>query len=520
MKGSEWWARVPENLSDGRYTELILDAIRGGHYILDWFHIQHGDLEFFIMRAPLAIGTCEDHVFALGVSAEDVDKIALELERRNVSVMSPTPYLYDLASEHVQQQQIGPHTLPTLIGAQNGAAGLTKTAAKAHNDAIQRDRLKGGRLFISACCKTYILYPGYKHGMACEYGWRLGGKVGWGSKNYSGTGYVVQPAQWAHEYQYRDYSMGVLFINAFGKVRGSVLDFRKVVMSSGAEGRLLSPSGAVSYVTHPMGPKPVVTPSSAQGTTIQKGSTGQAVQDWQEELIEAGYSLAPYGADGDFGTVTHNATVSFQRDRGIQDPPGVVGVKTWQAVNAPLVPRPLPTGDVTAMILCKNFKRVSARKIDNVVLHSMEAAEASTTAENVAKWGAGPNAPMASWHYAIDDDSTILCVPEEHIAYCAPGLNERGIHIEHAGYARQTIEEWSDSFSRRMLMRSAKLVANICRRHKIPIVFVDAAGLMCGERGITTHYQVSLGPGKGRTSHTDPGKGFPMSAYLDMVKGA
>ena len=92
--------------------------------------------------------------------------------------------------------------------------------------------------------------------------------------------------------------------------------------------------------------------------------------------------------------------------------------------------------------------------------------------------------------------------------------------MEHAGYARQSCDEWFDPFSRRMLARSAKIAAAICTRWNIPVRFVDAAGLMRGERGITTHYQVTKGPGKGRTTHTDPGRGFPVSTYLGMIQEA
>ena len=132
--------------------------------------------------------------------------------------------------------------------------------------------------------------------------------------------------------------------------------------------------------------------------------------------------------------------------------------------------------------------------------------------------GRKKRAPQVSTHYCFDDDSTILCVPEEHIAWAAPGMNKRGIQFEHAGFARQSYDEWFDPFSRRMLARSAKRAAATCKQWDIPVRFIDAAGLMRNERGITTHYQVSKGPGKGRTNHTDPGRGFPMSTYLDMVR--
>jgi N-acetyl-anhydromuramyl-L-alanine amidase AmpD len=150
----------------------------------------------------------------------------------------------------------------------------------------------------------------------------------------------------------------------------------------------------------------------------------------------------------------------------------------------------------------------------------MEAAEASTTAENVARWAAGPDAARASWHYAVDDDSVIQCVKDEHVAWAAPSRNHNGIQIEHAGYARQTAAEWGDPFSTRMLALSAQLCARVCRRWDVPIRFLEADGLRLDERGITTHWEVTKGPGRGLTSHTDPGQYFPMARYLELVREA
>ena len=198
MKGSVWWRdRVPSLLGES-YTQELVAAVEHGHAVFDWIKITHGDLEFEIMRAPLAIGEPDDHVFALGLTAEAVDLIALALEAQGVDVMSPTPALYDYAAEDPRQVQIGPHTLPTLLGVPNGRPGMTKQAAKAHADAIARDDSGG---LVSACCKTNVLHPYHgtperiRPGYACEYGWRLPGRVGWGSRNSTGTGYVVQSGQ-------------------------------------------------------------------------------------------------------------------------------------------------------------------------------------------------------------------------------------------------------------------------------------------------------------------------------------
>lgn len=532
IDGSFWWAeRVPSTLGES-YTQEILTAISRGQAVLDWITIVEGDLEFEIMRAPLAVGSPNDLVYLLGVTAEAVDLMALEFEAHGLDVLSPTPHLYDLAAEDGRQVQVGPHTLPALLGVPNGAAGMTAQAAKAHADAIAADR-PGSIGFVSACCKTYVLHPygtagGIRAGHACEYGWRLPGKVGWGSRNSSANGYVVQPPAWAHSYAgFWDYSMGAIFVRAAARFAGERIDLREVVRGGPLWGRV-APSGPVPYVVHPECREALSVPTEPpetdpSPTTVEQrplialGSKGPAVVAWQRILVRAGYSLAPYGADGSFGKLTHNATVGFQRERALPGN-GIVDIDTWSAEHVEPAERDEPDAGVTSIVPCRNFTQANRTAIDCIVVHSMEAPEASTTAEAVAAWAAGRRAPRASWHYALDDDSTIACVPEEHVAWAAPGMNRKGIQLEHAGYARQSEAEWFDPFSRRMLARSAKLVATICTRWNIPPVFVDAAGLLRGERGITTHYQVTKGPGKGRTTHTDPGRGFPMSTYLAMIE--
>ena len=67
--------------------------------------------------------------------------------------------------------------------------------------------------------------------------------------------------------------------------------------------------------------------------TIRNGSPRSAVVvSWQDVLITAGYSLAPYGADGDFGSTTEQATKAWQEKHGLK-PTGVVDDATWDAVK-------------------------------------------------------------------------------------------------------------------------------------------------------------------------------------------
>ena len=69
--------------------------------------------------------------------------------------------------------------------------------------------------------------------------------------------------------------------------------------------------------------------------TLRKGSKGKYVTLAQTELMNKGYSLAPYGADGSFGAVTEKAVKQFQKDWGLE-PDGVIGEKTWEMLQSAL----------------------------------------------------------------------------------------------------------------------------------------------------------------------------------------
>lgn len=64
-------------------------------------------------------------------------------------------------------------------------------------------------------------------------------------------------------------------------------------------------------------------------STLQKGSQGDEVKEWQKFLNSQGYNLA---VDGDFGDKTNNATIEWQTKNGLYGD-GIVGEKTWGAAG-------------------------------------------------------------------------------------------------------------------------------------------------------------------------------------------
>lgn len=169
-------------------------------------------------------------------------------------------------------------------------------------------------------------------------------------------------------------------------------------------------------------------------------------------------------------------------------------------------------------VQARNYTHVVSppRPIRKIVVHTAEMSAGDTSAENLAQYGA-TTVQQVSWHFATDNDSVVQCVRVEDVAWAAPGANHDGIQIEVCARASQTRAEW---FSQPGLLDVlAGLVADLCKRYGIPVRELSAAELMVhpDAAGITTHAAVS--EAFKRSTHTDPGSGFPMDWLLGKVQG-
>jgi N-acetyl-anhydromuramyl-L-alanine amidase AmpD len=168
-------------------------------------------------------------------------------------------------------------------------------------------------------------------------------------------------------------------------------------------------------------------------------------------------------------------------------------------------------------VQAKVFKEVSGkRKVRLIVIHSMEAPEKGDTAESVARFFQNPPNP-ASAHLCIDNNSIVQCVLDNNIAAAAPGANQDGIHLELAGFARQTEAEWLDAFGVLLLNNAAEAAGQYCLKYDIPVKRLTNDELKDGQtKGIVSHSQVSEVFKK--STHTDPGSGFPWQFFLQRVE--
>lgn len=90
--------------------------------------------------------------------------------------------------------------------------------------------------------------------------------------------------------------------------------------------------------------------------TLKKGDKGADVANLQRLLMQAGYALPKYGADGDFGDECLSAVKAFQKDNKLTVD-GIVGAKTWAALLA------LPTREKRYKIIINDVNEAAKSKI-------------------------------------------------------------------------------------------------------------------------------------------------------------
>jgi len=155
-------------------------------------------------------------------------------------------------------------------------------------------------------------------------------------------------------------------------------------------------------------------------------------------------------------------------------------------------------------------------KVLNVVLHATVSPCTRGGARSVAGYFQNPSAGGLA-HYVVDPGETVQTCREDVVCRHAPPRNVDSLGVELCDPQTGPDARWGDADHVAMLQRAAVLVADICKRHQVPTVYVNAMDLLAGKHGITMHRDVSQA--WHQSSHTDPGTAFPIDTFLAMVRG-
>lgn len=168
-----------------------------------------------------------------------------------------------------------------------------------------------------------------------------------------------------------------------------------------------------------------------------------------------------------------------------------------------------------------------------ICLHTMEDQSIPDQAVEVARWFSDPKrSPKASAHVCVDGSNAgwkskqpykgyppiVRVVDDRDTAWAAPGANADGLHIEMAGRAAETKNNWADPYSLAVIDNAATVAAIWVQKYKIPVRHLTIDQLRDPEeKGIIGHVDATNAfPDLGGT-HQDPGVNFPWEYFLQIL---
>lgn len=137
---------------------------------------------------------------------------------------------------------------------------------------------------------------------------------------------------------------------------------------------------------------------------------------------------------------------------------------------------------------------------------------ADTGAEGVARFQS-QTARASSYHRIVDSDSTVICLPDDAVAFGVGSFNSPTLHVSLALRATDWNLANKEVVRRRelALTRAAHVVADWSLRHGIPIRRISRNQALGGSWGLVAHGDMDP------TRRTDPGPSFPWARFMAMA---
>jgi hypothetical protein len=147
-------------------------------------------------------------------------------------------------------------------------------------------------------------------------------------------------------------------------------------------------------------------------------------------------------------------------------------------------------------------------QIGLIVIHCTQ----SHSARSSAQWFENTRA-QGSAHLVLDEFECFRTLDSSVIPWGAKGANTRGFHIEIAGWAEWSRQDWMKHSQ--ALRRAAYKAAVHAVKFGIPIRLLTADQLSAGKKGIVTHALCTKAFGG---SHSDPGRNCPTEQIMAWTK--
>ena len=170
--------------------------------------------------------------------------------------------------------------------------------------------------------------------------------------------------------------------------------------------------------------------------------------------------------DNIFGPLTKEAEIQYQKERGIQPYDGIVGPKTWRAMQAEM--------DASQSSAFGIPIKHSSRRIDEIIVHCTATIEGrKTTVDEIRKWHKAQGWSDIGYHYVVYLDGTVHTGRDVNLsgAHCT-NHNSHSIGVVYVGGCGKSVNVAKDTRTPEQKRALIKLVRTLMDEYRLGLTQV------------------------------------------------